>query len=405
MKPSFLGRCVQPIEGSYVVAFRENDDGAGRRLLRNQLGIREFVHSADWKSGARMTSSPGSTGVAHVYDRLHMCCVRCHEDDACCLHSQVPLSSILAIEQDHEVFMMESRDGEDAAAATYLDTANVAWGLTASRAAQSKYSGQGVRVAVLDTGIARDHSDFSSANLQQVQSFVADSDPHDANGHGTHCAGIVFGQEQPQNAPTYGVAHHAEIYIAKTLDDQGVGSATQVLTGLNWAVENRCDIVSMSLGADIRAQSIVLEEAGRRALNSGSLVVAPAGNNASRANHDYGFVIRPANSRYIMAVGAVDRNLQTADFSARSSLMEGGEVDIMAPGVDIFSSWPGAERYRSLSGTSMAVPFVSGIAALYAQAYGLRGRALWNALLESATALPHSAVDVGAGLVQAPRDS
>ena len=104
-----------------------------------------------------------------------------------------------------------------------------------------------------------------------------------------------------------------------------------------------------------------------------------------------------------MAVAALDSNLGVAFFSNRGINPNGGQIDIAAPGVNVFSSWPMPTRYRRLQGTSMATPHVAGIAALYAEADpNARGAALWQALVGGARRLPIAAVDVGAGLVQAP---
>jgi subtilisin family serine protease len=104
-----------------------------------------------------------------------------------------------------------------------------------------------------------------------------------------------------------------------------------------------------------------------------------------------------------MAVAALDGNLRVADFSARSNPVVGGRVDIIGPGVNVYSTWPMGTRYRTITGTSMATPHVSGIAALWARARGARGAALANLLLRTARPLSIPVVDAGAGLVQAPQ--
>jgi subtilisin family serine protease len=159
----------------------------------------------------------------------------------------------------------------------------------------------------------------------------------------------------------------------------------------------------MSLGADVVEPSPAYTAAGRRALDQGSLIVAAAGNNADRQNGDVGFVGVPANSPEILAVGALDPFLAVAWFSARSGAVPGGQVDLAAPGVDVYSSWPLPDCYTTISGTSMATPHVAGLAALWAEETGLRGRELWQTLTGAARRLTAPSVDVGSGLPLAPR--
>jgi subtilisin family serine protease len=161
----------------------------------------------------------------------------------------------------------------------------------------------------------------------------------------------------------------------------------------------------MSLGADVAQVHPPYVAAGKRALAKGTLIVAAAGNNARRSAGNFGFVGAPANSPYIMAVGALDGKLQVADFSARTLPgIRGGQVDVAGPGVKVYSSWPMPERYNIISGTSMATPHAAGIAALLAESTGLRGRELWAQIVQEGRRLPVASVDVAAGLVQAPEN-
>ena len=104
-----------------------------------------------------------------------------------------------------------------------------------------------------------------------------------------------------------------------------------------------------------------------------------------------------------MAIAAVNSANVPANFSARSGEVDGGRIDLAAPGVKVFSSWPMPKRYHSISGTSMATPHVSGIAALWCEATGFTGRELWTVLVQNAMPLDVATVDVGAGFVQAPQ--
>lgn len=287
----------------------------------------------------------------------------------------------------------------------FEDSTGLTWGLQAIgiQSAQDKgHSGSRVRVAVLDTGFDAAHPDFALRNVT-AESFIPDEGPHDAHGHGTHCLGTACGPRRPETGPGYGVAPESEIYAAKVLGDDGSGSDSSILAGIDWALQHDCQIISMSLGADAREVHPPYVAAGRRALEQGSLIIAAAGNNAQRSAGDPGFVGAPANSPHVMAVAAVGSDLRTADFSARSAAHDGGEVNIAAPGIEVHSAWTGSERYRSISGTSMASPHVSGIAALLTGASGARGEALWNELLDHVSILEGAeAADVGAGLAAVP---
>ncbi|SDQ25797.1 MULTISPECIES: S8 family serine peptidase [Actinopolyspora] len=289
-------------------------------------------------------------------------------------------------------------------AAQFADTARATWGLQATETTNSPLTGAGISVAVLDTGFETEHPDFEGRELS-TRSFVSGQSARDGNGHGTHCVGTSCGPQNPPDPPgsrRYGIAAEAEILVGKVLGDQGSGSDTEILAAINWAVKNDCRVISMSLGANSRQVSKRYETVGQRALNRGSLIIAAAGNNAKRSAGDPGFVGVPANSPSIMAVAALDSQLGIADFSARSSSVEGGQVDIAAPGVDVYSSWLMEQRYNTISGTSMATPHVSGIAALWAERSGARGEALWSTLVRAAQRLELPAADVGAGLVKAP---
>ncbi len=173
-------------------------------------------------------------------------------------------------------------------------------------------------MAVLDTGLALDHPDVEGRAVES-RSFVQGEQVQDAQGHGTHCIGTVAGPAVPAEGRRYGVAPGVRLLAGKVLSDQGTGTDADILAGMSWAISEGARVISMSLGADQREVSSAYETVGRRALDAGTLIVAAAGNNASRGAGDPGFVGVPANSPSIMAVGAVDRALAVADFSAAMS--------------------------------------------------------------------------------------
>jgi subtilisin family serine protease len=277
------------------------------------------------------------------------------------------------------------RPMEDEAEALVL---GATWGMVACKVPASSRSGAGIKVAVLDTGMDLGHPDFAGRPVVSQQ-FVGQP-VQDLNGHGTHCIGTSCGPQSPAGStPRYGIGFRASIFAGKVLTNSGSGSMAGVLNGMNWAIANRCQVISMSLGAQIGVQP-AYTAAGNAALSNGLLIVAAAGNAGSTTG-------APANSPLIMSVASLDKTLAPSSFS------NFGKVEIAAPGRDIFSSWPRPTRYKTISGTSMATPHVAGCAALWAESSAsLRGLSLWRKLQASARRLPFPPNRVGAGLVQAP---
>lgn len=229
------------------------------------------------------------------------------------------------------------------------------WGVSLVQAPQmwSVTKGEGIKVAVLDTGIDATHPDLAP-NYKKGMNFTTSNagDVTDRQGHGTHCAGIIAGCDNLVGV--VGVAPQAELYIAKVLGDDGSGSITSIVKGIDWAIEEQVDVISMSLGCSVDPGP-ALHEAIKRARAAGIVIVAATGNE----NTHVGW---PAVYEEVIAVGAVSQTLDRAGFSNF-----GNEVDIAAPGVDIYSTYP-VGRYAKLSGTSMATPMVAGVVALV-QAY------------------------------------
>lgn len=284
-----------------------------------------------------------------------------------------------------------------------LDEATFTWGLQAVGAPNSQATGRGVRVAVLDTGLDLAHPDLRDRAITS-SSFVQGEEVQDGNGHGTHCVGTSCGPREPEEGPGYGVAYEADIHVGKVLGNAGSGADGGILSGLSWAMANGCQVVSMSLGAATRpgqAYSRTFERVARRALLRGTLIIAAAGNESDREAGHVAPVGHPANCPSIMAVGAVDARGEVAGFSC-GTVDAHGSVDLVGPGVDVYSGWPMPVRYKRLRGTSMATPHVAGVAALINQATDAGAYELWARLVQTARRLPSASTDVGAGLVQAP---
>jgi len=307
-----------------------------------------------------------------------------------------------------------------------------AWGVEAVGATQCSFSGSGVTVAVLDTGIDPGHEAFRGLLVTQ-RDFTGEGDG-DRIGHGTHCAATIAGQDV--DGYRYGVAPGiAELLVGKVLGSDG-GSTEALMRAMLWALEAGADVMSMSLGLDFpglvaqwTASGLTVEAATSRALEGyrdnlrlfgtlagvvrasgpfgrSALVVAATGNESHRrADMPYTVgVAPPAASEGFVAVAALgqarDGGLEVADFSNTGA-------SVAAPGVDILSAQAGG-GFAVMSGTSMATPHVAGVAALWAESLlSSTGRLDVNLLAARLTGnsreLPGAdPVDVGAGLVRAP---
>ncbi|WP_194976959.1 S8 family peptidase [Aquiflexum lacus] len=289
---------------------------------------------------------------------------------------------------------------------SFSDNAQAYWGVHAVRALTSPYTGKNIPIAILDTGFLLAHPDFQSREIIS-KSFISGEDVNDINGHGTHCTGNASGGIRGTNGVRYGVSHESNIFIGKVLSNAGSGSDSGILAGMDWAMTNGCKIISMSLGAPTRpgqSHSRIYEDIASNALNRGTLIIAAAGNESRRSSGTINPVGHPANCPSIMAVAAVDRFLKVADFSCGGINPNGGEVDIAGPGVAVMSAYKAPQIYASLNGTSMATPFVSGVAAqLWEKNPTATPTQIWQELINTARPLNLPASDVGAGLVQSPQ--
>ncbi len=372
---------------------------AAAELLHHAAGLRLGL-SSDFRA-SRLRIAPGE-GL--LFERLGLALLDGDPDQTRALAHRHREGALL-LEPERYVRAAELAVAAAGDGLPLSDTRAATWGLQATRVLSSPYQGRGIRVAILDTGLDLTHPDFAGRAVVS-KSFAGELPVDDGNGHGTLCAGIACGPQQPAQAPRYGVAPAADLYVARVLDDNADGTDGNVLAGIDWAVRNRCAIVSMSIGTPVAvgdAYPQVYEQAAARALDEGTLLIAPAGNSSQRPD-SIAPVEHPANCPSILAVAAVDQGLAVAPFSNGGLNPDGGDVDLAAPGIAIASACPRPTLYQTGSGTSMAAPFVAGIAALIAEAdRNARGAALRAALLRAFVPLPALARDVGAGLVQAPQ--
>lgn len=223
------------------------------------------------------------------------------------------------------------------------------WGVARLHAPQvwARATGAGVKVGIIDTGIDGTHPDLAANYAGGYNAVTPGSDPTDDHGHGTHVAGTIAAV--PNGKGVIGVAPRARLYAIKVLDKDGGGTDEVVVNGIAWCVQNGMQVVNMSLGGP---SSTALHNAVRKAVAAGVTIVAASGNDPEAA------VSAPASYSETIAVGASTSQDAIAQFSTT-----GPELDFIAPGHEIISTWPGS-KLAKLSGTSMASPHVAGLAAL-----------------------------------------
>jgi len=311
----------------------------------------------------------------------------------------------------------------------------VAWGVKAVGADTSPFTGNGIVVAVLDTGIESSHPAFSGVELVE-KDFTGEGNG-DENGHGTHCAGTILGRDV--GGTRIGVARGVrKALIGKVLGKDGGGSSEQICDAILWAIDSGANVISMSLGMDFPGFVKALEEQGlptqlatsralegyrantklfetlaslarsRAAFAQVTVIVAAAGNESRRQeNPDWEIAVSPpAVAEGIISVAALGEGgngLTVAPFSNTGANVSG-------PGVKIVSAALGG-GLKALNGTSMATPHVAGVAALWAEKLKTSGRL--NALeltarvvgsgISEGFQVGFDPFDVGAGLVRAPQ--
>ncbi|MGO4636106.1 S8 family serine peptidase [Streptomyces sp. 2RAF24] len=235
------------------------------------------------------------------------------------------------------------------------------WGLDridqTETAGDEKYAypdggGEGVTAYVIDTGVRISHQDFGGRATHGFDAVDNDDTADDGNGHGTHVAGTIAGT-------SHGVAKKAKIVAVRVLDDNGSGTTEQVVAGIDWVTKNHSgpSVANMSLGG---GADEALDAAVQRAIASGVTFAVAAGNESSDAGQG-----SPARVPEAITVASSTKDDEQSDFSNF-----GTAVDLYAPGSDITSDWNDSDTgVKTISGTSMATPHVTGAAALYLAAH------------------------------------
>ena len=275
---------------------------------------------------------------------------------------------------------------------------------------QRGYTGKGVKVAVLDTGIDKTHPDLRDRVAAEAN-FSDSTDAVDRDGHGTHVASTIAGSGAASEGKYRGVAPDATLLNAKVLDDGGFGSDSGIIAGMEWATAQGAKVLNLSLGGWPSDGTDPLSQAvDALTRQTGALFVVAAGNCFSS---DPGQISAPGAADLALTVGSLERDGAVSDFSCRGPRVLDGSLkpEISAPGSGIVAARaagteagdPVNEHYVSLSGTSMATPHVTGTAALLAQRHAdWTGEQLRSQLISTADPQHRGKVpEQGAGRVDA----
>lgn len=259
-------------------------------------------------------------------------------------------SKVLRVEDDVAVAALASASASKGKPSASQPAQVLPWGIDridADRVWDLGEAGSGINVGIIDTGISTSHPDLANNIKGGVSEVAYTSSWNDDNGHGSHVAGIVAAQNN--TIGVVGGVHTANLYAIKVLDRNGSGYLSDVIDGIDWAIAWEMQVINLSLGTTTDVQS--LHDAVIRAHNAGVVVVAAAGNSG-------GSVSYPAAYPEAIAVAATDFSNSAPYWSSR-----GPEVDLAAPGKDIYSTYKGI-KYATLSGTSMAAPHVAAAVAV-----------------------------------------
>lgn len=314
--------------------------------------------------------------------------------------------------QDGDVSTMSAKAADDAPKIekVWLDgrvealDAESAPQVGAPEAWDSGFTGKGVKVAVLDTGMDESHPDLDGAVVAK-KDFSGSGGIQDVDGHGTHVASTIAGSGVASDGENRGMAPDADLMIGKVLADDGTGSDSDIIAGMEWAAKQGAEVINMSLGSDWKesyGKDPTSKAVNRLTAEYGSLFVVAAGNSGAVDSIGY-----PAAAASALTIAAVDDADRLADFSSRGPRIDGAvKPELAAPGVDIAAARSGGgaeDPYVEYSGTSMATPHVAGAAAALLQAQpDLRPVQAKAILMGSADPVEGSVFEVGAGRLHIP---
>ncbi len=342
-----------------------------------------------YKPGARAVAAM-ATGVMTTSRAFRLISASAHT---------VELSAINALSEQDDVEMIWF----DEAVHTLLDGSVPLIGV--SQVWNAGFAGRGTTVAVVDTGIDLDHPDFAG-RIAQSKDFTGEG-YFDGNGHGTHVAGTIGGTGQASGGMYRGVAPECAFFAAKVLRSDGSGNMSDVMAGVEWVVQQKAQVVNLSLGSDgssdgTDALSVTCDEAVKR----GVAVCVAAGNSGPSAST----VGSPGAAKLAITIGATSKADAIANFSSRGPTRDGRvKPDVCFPGVGIVAARakgtsmgsPQGDYYTSASGTSMATPHAAGTCALLLQAQpGLGPQQIKDILMHTAKELGYEPNAQGKGRAQ-----
>ena len=340
---------VTHVKGQIIVKFTDDRVAAGV-LRQHSLSDGRSIGS----TGARLIKVPAGKELQLVEALNRNKAVEYAETDAIltAVTDDAYFVRQYALQNDGQSFTNTKGDITISAGTADADVDAVeAWGVT---------TGGGVKVAILDSGVASDNPDIAPKVVAR-KNFSSSSTSEDNYGHGTHVAGIVAATANTEGVA--GVCPDCQVLDAKVLNDSGSSSTSSVSDGVNWATTEGAKVINMSLGGTKKTRT--LEIAINNAWKNGVVIVAAAGNNNSTTK------FYPAAYPNVIAVAATDNKDVKASFSNHGASW----VDVTAPGVSVYSTFPnhpfylGTKNSRSQgydigSGTSMSSPIVAAVAAL-----------------------------------------
>ncbi len=234
-------------------------------------------------------------------------------------------------------------------------------------------TGEGVRLAIVDTGVDSEHPDLVG-RVVEAMDFTGEG-LADRNGHGTHCAGIAVGSGAASGGLYRGVAPDALVCSAKVLRSDGQGMMSDVMAGIEWAVDQGVQIINLSLGSPGPANGTdALSEMCEAAVELGVIVCVAAGNEGPSPSS----IGAPGAAPHVITVGAASDHDIVAGFSSRGPTLDGRiKPDVVLPGVDVIAPRASGtamgtvldDAYTCASGTSMAAPHAAGVCALLLQSF------------------------------------